>query len=342
MTEAFRYRLPEGAAIVSETDGIVKISVTMPADDSGHIGRQCPDCERMFRINAEDYKVLPDDQLLTCPYCCVVKSHSEYMTEQQRQRALAAAGEYAQQLIKSSLNDTFKNLAQKSRPRGRGGVSITYTSSAVTEPDALPGIDEESPIRERTCIQCSTRYAIFGEHIACPVCGRLPPEVISRDALEALEVALTMLEDLPTDLLDQLRESGALDRTAAGSLGSVVSILEMFLKQIFLDRVVGGDVIIAGKGNVFQRLDDASQLYRDHLKINFPAALGLSDWDRLCELYGIRHLNTHTNGDVDAKHAARFPNSVVGKRFSATSADSREAIKLAQKVVSAVPQMNAH
>ena len=222
MTGAFQYRLPDGAAIVSEEDGVVKMSVTMPVDDVGHFGRQCPECRRMFRINAEDYKTLPDDQLLTCPYCCVVKSHSEYMTEQQKQRALAAAGEYAQQLVKGSLNDVFKNLAQKSRPRGRGGISITYTASADTEPDALPEIDEESPIRERTCIQCSTRYAIFGEHIACPVCGRLRPEVVSRDALEAQEVTLAMLEDLPTDLLNQLRESGALDRTAAGTLGSVV------------------------------------------------------------------------------------------------------------------------
>ena len=336
MTEAFRYRLPDGAAIVSEEDGVVKISVTMPADDSGHLGRQCPDCERMFRINAEDYKALPDDQLLTCPYCCVVKSHSEYMTEQQKQRALAAAGEYAQQLVKASLNDSFKNLAQRSR-RGSGGVSITYTASADTKPDALPEIVEESPIRERTCIRCLTRYAIFGEHISCPVCGRLPPEVVSRDALEAQEVALAMLEGLPTDRLDQLRESGALDRTAAGTLGSVVSILEMFLKQIFLDRVVDGDDKIAGKGNVFQRLDDARQLYRDHLSIDFPAALGTSDWDRLCVLYSVRHLHTHTNGVVDAKHAARFPNSVVGKRVSATSADAHEAIKLAQKVISVVP-----
>lgn len=342
MTGAFRYRLPDGAAIVSEEDGVVKMSVTMPVDDIGHLGRQCPDCERMFRINAEDYKALPDDQLLTCPYCCVVKSHSEYMTEQQRQRALAAVGEYAQQLVKASLSDSFRNLAQKSRTRGRGGVSITYTASADMEPDALPEIDEESPIRERTCIQCSTRYAIFGEHIACPVCGRLPPEVVSKDALESQEVTLAMLEDLPTDLLNQLRESGALDRTAAGTLGSVVSILEAFLKQIFLVRVVGGDAMIAGKGNVFQRLDDASELYRDHLRIDFPAALGTSDWDRLCVLYGVRHLLTHTNGVVDAKHVTRFPNSVVGKRVSATSADAREAIKLAQKVISAVPSMIAH
>ena len=336
MTEAFRYRLPDGAAIVSEEAGVVKMSVTMPADDSGHFGRQCPDCERMFRINAADYKALPDDQLLTCPYCCVVQLHTEYLTEQQKQRALAAVREYVLQQVKGSLNNTFNNLAQQSRSRGHAGVSVTYRASADTEPDPLPPIDEESPIRERTCNRCSTRYAIFGEHIACPVCGPLPPGVVSRDALDAQEVALAILEGLPTDFLNQLRESGALERTAAGTLGSVVSILETLLKQIFLDRVPGGDAMIAGKGNVFQRLDDISHLYRDHLDIDFPAALGASDWDRMRTLYGVRHLHTHANGVADAKYVAQFHDSVVGKRVNATFEDAREAIKLARKVIGAV------
>ena len=99
--------------------------------------------------------------------------------------------------------------------------------------------------------------------------------------------------------------------------------------------------MIAGKGNVFQRLDDASELYCEHLSIDFPAALGTSDWDRLCALYGVRHLHTHTNGVVDAKHVAQFPNSVIGKRMGVVSADAREAIKFAQKVISVVPSNNA-
>jgi hypothetical protein len=129
-----------------------------------------------------------------------------------------------------------------------------------------------------------------------------------------------------------------MERTAAGTLGSVVSILETFLQQTFLHRVTGADNLIAGKGNVFQRLDAAAQLYRDHCGIDLPAFLGTGSWDRLRLLYGIRHLVTHANGVVDAKHLARFPSHAVavGQRVSLSFADAREALQLARELVDGV------
>lgn len=194
---------------------------------------------------------------------------------------------------------------------------------------------EEAPIRERTCDQCRNRYAVFGEHVACPVCGPLPPKVVALDALDAQDAALAVFDALPADVLGQLREVGALERTAAGTLGSVVAIVETILRQTFLDRVTGGAVLVAGRGNVFQRLDDASQLYQDHVGIDLSGILGAAGWDRLCVLYGIRHLLTHTNGIVDARHMTRFPSHgfVLGQRVSVSIADATEVVRLARTLV---------
>ena len=111
------------------------------------------------------------------------------------------------------------------------------------------------------------------------------------------------------------------------------------MKQTFLDRVAGGDALVAKKGNVFQRLDDSAQLYRDHLAIDLAAVLGATAWDRLCILYGVRHLLTHDNGVVDSKHLARFPSRgfVIGQRVSVIPADALEATQLARRLVDAVP-----
>jgi hypothetical protein len=331
--------MPDGAQIVSEQGSVVTMQVTMPADDAGHIGRQCATCKRMFRMHARDFKALPDDQRLTCPYCCTENDHSAFITEQQQQRARGAAQEYGHQLVAGKLDDMFGNMV-RSVNSSRGSIRMSYSSgSSRRTPRSLPPIVEEAPIRERTCDRCSNRYAVFGEHIACPVCGLFPPKVVAQDALDAQEVALAIFAQLPPKVLAEIREAGALERTAAGDLGSVVSILETFLKQNFLDRVTGGDTITANKGNLFQRLDDAAQLYRDHLGIELPGALGTAAWDQLCVLYGIRHLLTHTNGVVDAKHVARFPGHgfVVGQRVNVLPADTREAVRLARKLIDAVP-----
>ncbi len=65
----------------------------------------------------------------------------------------------------------------------------------------------------------------------------------------------------------------------------------------------------------------------------------MSEWDRLCLIYGIRHLATHTNGVVDQRHLSRFPihGFVLGQRVHVALADAREAIQFARKLVAAVP-----
>src|SRR6266567_4557485 len=171
MTGPIRYRMPDGAEIVSEQGSTVTIRITMPADDAGHFGRRCPSCGRMFRIHAGDYEALPDKLRLTCPYCCRQEDKSEFITEQQRERTLAAAGEYAHQLAAGTLDGIFGNMARRLNSQ-RGAIRVSYSGGAGTvSPQPLPAIVEETPIRERTCATCSSRYAVFGEHVACPVCG---------------------------------------------------------------------------------------------------------------------------------------------------------------------------
>jgi hypothetical protein len=340
MRGSIYYRMPDGAEIVSENGSKVSMRVTLPADDAGHFGRQCPSCKRIFRMHVEDYQALPDGVRLTCPYCCAEESDSEFLTAQQRDRAVAAVGAYAQQLAAGILGGAFSDMARSVNSR-RGAIRVKYSvgPSQSARPRPLPPIMEEAPIRERRCAQCGNRYAVFGEHVACPVCGPLPPRVVAEDAIEAQQSALDALDHLPDDILAKLREAGSVERTAAGALGSVVSLLETFLKQTFLDRVTGGHALIAGRGNVFQRLGDVAQLYRDNLGVELPLAMGGADWNRLSVLYGIRHLLTHANGIVDQRHLDRFPGQglVLGQRVHVTMSDARQALRLAGTIIAAVP-----
>jgi hypothetical protein len=338
MTGRIRYRMPDGAEIISEQGGTVTMHISMPADDAGHFGRQCPSCARMFRMHVADYKALPDDIRLTCPYCCLEEDHSRFMTQQQLERMRAAAGAYAQQLVVKELDDIFGGMA-RSVNAGRGTLRMSYSGrSRAVSP--LPAIAEEAPIRERTCAACGNRYAVFGEHVACPACGPLPPNVVAQDALDAQEALLAVFDHIPAEVLGKLREGGSVERTAASTLGAVVSILETYMKRTFLDRVPGGDNLIAGKGNIFQRLDDTAQLFRDHCATDLPGLLGTVSWNRLRLLYGIRHLLTHANGVVDARHLTRFPDHgvVVGQRVGLALADAREALKIARNLVNGVEE----
>jgi hypothetical protein len=336
MTGFRRYRLPDGAEVESHEGSFVTFRVTMPADDAGHIGRQCPSCKQLFRMHAGDYSELPDDQRLTCPYCVFSADHSEFVTPQQLERALAGAGEWAQQAVADTLDQALdamvRNINRQSS--SSSGISASRGPSRPYVPAPLPMITEPAPIRERQCQRCGNRYAIFGQHISCPACGSLPPKVVAEDVLAAQTAILNVLGQLPAEVLDQFRELGAVEQTASTTIGAVVSSLETYLKGTFNVRVMSADQLTAGKGNVFQRLDDVARLYQKHLRIDLQKALG-ADWERLRVLYGIRHLLTHNNGVVDNLHLKRFPRfpTALGQRVTVSLADARDAIRCGQKLL---------
>jgi hypothetical protein len=162
---------------------------------------------------------------------------------------------------------------------------------------------------------------------------------VADDALAAQVAILDALDQLEPVALDQLREVGAVEQTASSALATVVSSLETYLRATFTARVNDAEAITAGRGNVYQRLDDVAELYSKHLGIDLEAGVG-SDWQRLRVLFGIRHLQTHNNGVVDARHLKRFPNFPVrlGHRVTVSLADARDAIRCARLVLDAVKE----
>jgi hypothetical protein len=333
-----RYRLPDGAEVESDHGSTVTFRITMPSDDVGHIGRRCPLCRQLFRMHADDYAALPDDLRLTCPYCQFSADHSEFITPQQLERAQAAVGGWAQQMAADEIGKALDNMVRTiNRSSSRGGmVSMTASRgpSRAFPPSPLPTITESAPIRERQCQTCWNRYAVFGQHIACPVCGPLPPKVVAEDALAAQSAILDALDQLPADVLDQLRELGSVEQTASSALATVVSALEVYLKATFNERVVDAGLLTARRGNIFQRIDDTADLFRHHLGVDLAGALG-TNWGRLRVLYGIRHLLTHNNGVVDDRHLKHFPDFPValGHRVTVSLVDAKDAIRIGHQLL---------
>jgi hypothetical protein len=93
-----------------------------------------------WRMHAEDYEALPDDRLW-CVYCGHEDDHSEFITQQQLDRAMRAVGDIGVQLVQDALDRAFRPLARSSQS---SMVSIQYRSKPFY-PAPLPGISEDRP-----------------------------------------------------------------------------------------------------------------------------------------------------------------------------------------------------
>jgi hypothetical protein len=120
------------------------------------------------------------------------------------ERATRATHDYASQLIGQMLDAILGGVARRSR--NNSFVKISYRSTPFY-PEPLPGINEESLIRERICERCRLHYAVYGEHRFCPVCGPLPAMTVALDAIAADETRLDALANLPAEALRPLRET---------------------------------------------------------------------------------------------------------------------------------------
>jgi hypothetical protein len=319
------YRLASGVEYIGETGDEVHLRVSMPTDEDGHLGRQCPSCSQIWRMHAGDYQALPDDLRLWCVYCGYEDDHSEFITKQQLDRAMRAVGDVGVQLMQDALDRAFRPLARSSRS---SFVSIEYRSKPFY-PDPLPGINEERLIRERNCNTWSVRYAIFGDHRYCPVCGPLPPDVVAFDALAAEITRLDALATLPASELTRLHEQGVFQRLWVDTIENLVGIFETLARPVFRTHVGNADQVLRSKGNVFQRLEDAADIYVAHGLGDFRAAVDPTVWQRLRRTWATRHVFTHNDGIVDQRYLDAVPGSPlkVGQRLTVSEAFCREAIE---------------
>ena len=327
------YRFPAGVKFVGESAGRAQMTVTMPTDDEGFYGRECPSCKQHFRIAADDYETLPDEQMLWCVYCGHRADDSDFTTAQQMTRLRRAASDYGVQMASKMMGETFRDLALRSPD---SLVQLSYRPTPFC-PEPLPGISEERLVRERACPGCGLRYAVFAEHRYCPVCGQLPALATALDSLAAETARLDVLTDTPPQKHAELQESGVLDRTYVDTIENAVGIVETLAERVFRDHVAGTDQILRGRGQVFQRLNDLAGLFATHLGIDLPASLGVA-WSALQRSWAARHVFTHCDGIIDAKYLETVGDSSLrqGQRLTVTEAMARDVLRDAERLCRAL------
>ena len=339
---ASQTRLPEGAELVDGDGDTVHMQVSMPVDEHGFFGRQCPSCSQLFRIDADEYQALPDEQDLCCVYCGHRAEASDFMTAQQLERAMSAVSAWAMQRTHDVLDGALRRISRP-RPSSRGfGIHVSHRSRPFY-PQPLPGIDEEKLIRIRQCPACDLHYAVFGEHRFCPVCGPLPVDLVALDALAAEPARLDALPQLPAAAAANLREQGVFTRVWVDTLKNLAGIVETLAGAVFRAAVPNADQALQGKGNVFQRLDPAADLFVTHGYPDMRQRLDPAVWQRLLQTWAVRHVFTHRDGVVDAKYLTVVPASTVqlGQRLTVTEPQTRQAISDTRDLCRAIAALTA-
>ncbi len=340
---SWQERLPDGLSDIETTDEGFRASLSLPVDDDGFFGRECPACEQPFKMKADEWEALPDELRVTCPYCGEQpEDANDFMTQDQQERVETAINALAEQYVHGAVSEMFRqSLGSQPRRIGGGmfGIEISVDTGAPPRIRVLPEFVEEKVRRTIKCSNCSTTYAVYGASAFCPVCGPRAAHATVIESIEAARAALGLEDFLPEDAREQARAAGVFGNVAADTIKRAVTLFEVFARSQFEERVpTHVDVLRdAGRG-VFQRLDDADNLFDERAGLRLFALVDSNTWERLLVTFQQRHVLVHRHGLIDDQYVQRVPTARqrVGQALVVTRKEAQQALDDLEKIVQAL------
>jgi hypothetical protein len=289
-----------------------RIPVSLPADENGFTGRECPqsDCEGYFKI--EFGTGLKGEGLpCHCPYCGHIASHDDFGTKEQIEYAKSVA----MQKITDALNKDLKSLELDHKPKGAFGVGI----SIKVTPGCAPPIHyyrEKVLETEVVCVNCTLRYSVYGVFAFCPDCGQ-------HNSLQILDKNLDMVKKV-LDLAAGAEKALA-ERLIENALGDCVSAFDGFARELCRIHAHAASSSAKLEKLRFQNLESAKTNLMDLLGIDLSAALEPGAWRAAVIGFQKRHLVMHKQGVVDHEYITKTgdTSAVVGRKIGVSPDEVR-------------------
>lgn len=286
-----------------------KINITIPKDEEGMIGRECPlpDCESYFKL--QPGTGLKGEEIpCHCPYCGHKDSPDQFFTKAQI--------EYAQSIVLNKVTGAvLKDLkALEFNHPPSGGFGIGFSMKVTGQPSAIRHYRERQLETDLVCDSCTLHYTIYGVFGYCPDCGVHNSIQILKKNLELVEKMLDLARTQETTIAQTLIEN---------ALEDCISCFDGFGREFC--RIKSPSALSPSKAAEirFQNIYAARQKVQE--QFTFDMATGLTDdeWATVRRGFQKRHLLAHKMGVVDDEYltATSDAATAVGRKITVTSGE---------------------
>ena len=131
----------------------ITMSITLPTDDEGMIGRECPECAKYFKVTPGTGL---DISTCTCPYCEHTADAGEFHTEAQLEYVTSLA---VTKVLGPSLQELESTLRELERATRRSLIHIKVTTAGFDIP--VKYYTEKDLETTVECDFCGLVFAIY-------------------------------------------------------------------------------------------------------------------------------------------------------------------------------------
>ena len=297
-----------------------RISVPIPTDNDGFIGRECPqtECEGYFKI--EPGTGLQGNSLpCHCPYCGHTDDHSNFRTKEQFKYAKSVA----KRKIVTALHKDLKRFEFDYKPKDFGiGVSMKVKPG---RPTPIYTYREKHLETDVICANCTLRYSVYGIFAFCPDCGQ-------HNSLQILCKNLDLVEKILDLSINQ--EKAIADKLIENALEDCVSAFDGFGRELcHIHAKKAKNPSQVGKIS-FQNLEKTREKTREMFEIDLTAIATMGEWKEAITAFQKRHLIAHKSGVVDSDYLDKTSDTsaVVGRKICIQVEEVHSLVRFIRKL----------
>lgn len=311
------------------------VSVPIESDEKGYLDKQCPseDCEFIFKVSSEDWSNIFKDEAVWCPLCRHEAPADQWFTKEQVEHAKAEA----LAIVKGKINNALRSGAQKfnrSQPKNSFISMSMKVSGGTRRTQTIPAKAAELMQLEIQCESCTSRFAVIGSAYFCPACGYNSVTRTFSDSLRKIRAKKECIEVVRK----ALNESAGKDEAEL----TCRSIIETCISDgvVAFQKYCEGMYEPYGNApfNAFQRIEQASDLWKTAIQKGFDAWLSGEEINTLKTLYQKRHLLAHNEGIVDSKYILKSGDTSYkeGQRIVISGRDIEFLVTILDKLGKAI------
>lgn len=294
--------------------------ISLPPDEEGLIGRECPvpECEGYFKL--QPGTGLKGENLPTiCPYCGHKAGSDKFFTKAQVEYAKSVV----MREVTGALLKDLKSLEFNHRPSGGFGIGISMKMSG--QPTPLRHYREQKLETEVVCNRCTLRYTIYGVFGFCPDCGVHNSLQILNKNLELVQKLLAVAETQESQVSQHLIEN---------ALEDCVSAFDGFGRETCRAFAAKARKPTIAAEIRFQNIVGARDRVTEQFSIDFTATASPADWAHVRRAFQKRHLLAHKMGVVDEGYLLETGDSsaLLGRKISIATPEVRELVTTLQSL----------
>lgn len=274
----------------------MNIKVSLPLDQQGFTGRECPKCYKYFKVKSGTG--LPTS-ICHCPYCGYTGDYNEFFTKDQIEYAKSIAlREVVGQVIEPEFRKLERSFKELERATRGGFIQIKVKTKRSPMIFPLKYYQEKEVETYVTCDNCGLEFAIYGVFANCPDCGKLNALVIFKKSIEVARKRIHLLDSIKDEV--ELQEAILEDALSGGvsTFDALGKALQSRYPDIFPQR----------PKNLFQNLKALSDALSKSVGKSLSDIIGKENFEFLFKMFQVRHIYEHNMGVMDDDFVRKVPN----------------------------------